>query len=100
MNLVDLSLIDIEKQKHDHGIEDRLYFIRSTSGKEPTDLTFTFDVEVPPNHMGISVDLVATANYVHSKKFVKTPFYEKFIGQFPDWTDVTAWLGGYYAYVL
>lgn len=97
-NLVDLSLVDIDKPNH--GIDERMYFIRATSGKEPTDLTFTFSVGVPPNHNGTTVDLVASGNYIHNKKFVKTPFYENFLKQFPDWADVTAWLGTYYAFVL
>ncbi|KAJ8963361.1 hypothetical protein NQ318_018833 [Aromia moschata] len=100
MKLVRISLIESLVQSNFWYNDRQLYFILFTYGRDPADLSFTFDVEVPEGYNGTTVDVAATAKYVHDKKFVKTPYYLSLIRQFPDWADVTPWLGVYSSYVL
>nr|CAH7768334.1 unnamed protein product [Callosobruchus chinensis] len=77
----------------------RLYFVLFTYGKDYSSLTITFDLKGAKLE-GPSADFVVTAKYVHDKKIIKTPQYEKFLRGFPAWADLTAWLGAYSAYVI
>ncbi|CAH1955288.1 unnamed protein product [Acanthoscelides obtectus] len=77
----------------------RLYFVLFTYGKDYAPLRITFDL-TGAELDSPSADVVVTAKYVHDKKIVKTPQYEKFLSRFPDWADLTAWLGAYSAYVI
>lgn len=71
-----------------------LIFLNSVAGENPTTLTITFDVEIPGNYNGSSyIDVAVSSIHVHSKLVVKTPYYNKFLEQFPDWADITAWVG-------
>ncbi|XP_018573441.1 endoplasmic reticulum metallopeptidase 1 [Anoplophora glabripennis] len=98
--LVRMSLIDtIESSEYVYN-NRQLYFILFTYGKDPADLSFTFDIMVPPNYNGSTMDIAVTATYVHENKFIKTPYYVNLLKEFPDWTDVTAWLGSYLSYVI
>lgn len=98
--LLNISLTDtLKKSEYTHN-NRQLYFILHTYGKDPANLTFTFDMMVPPNYNGTTIDVAVTAKYVHENKFVKTPYYIDILKQFPEWTDVTAWLGSYLSYVI
>lgn len=97
--LINISLIDTLKQLQDTS-SGQLYFILHTYGKDPADLTFTFDMMVPPNYNGTTIDVAVTAKYVHENKFIKTPYYADLLKQFPEWADVTAWLGSYSSYII
>lgn len=98
--LLSLSLIESVKHSEYTYNNKRLYFILFTYGKDPADLNFTFDMMVPVNYNGSTVDIAVTAKYVHENKFIKTPYYANLLKEFPDWADVTAWLGTYSSYII
>ncbi|KAJ8924322.1 hypothetical protein NQ315_007115 [Exocentrus adspersus] len=98
--LLHMNLVETVKQPEYNYKKRQLYFLLHTYGKDPADLTFTFDMEVPPNYNGTTVDVAVTAQYVHENKFIKTPYYAQLLKEFPDWADVTAWLGSYSSYII
>ncbi|XP_057663658.1 endoplasmic reticulum metallopeptidase 1-like [Diorhabda carinulata] len=101
VNLTKLSLID-KLPKFVNRFKGRpLIFLNTVSGVNPATLTVTFDVEYPENYTGDSyLDVAVSSVHVHSKLVAKTPYYTTFLKQFPDWADVTAWVGSYASYVL
>ncbi|KAJ8936603.1 hypothetical protein NQ314_012218 [Rhamnusium bicolor] len=100
MKIVRISLIESLKQSDYSYDNKQLYFILFTYGKDPANLTFTFDVEVPSDYNGTTLHLALSAVYVHDNKFVKTPYYLNVLKQFPEWADVTAQLASYSSYIV
>ncbi|XP_049826567.1 endoplasmic reticulum metallopeptidase 1-like isoform X2 [Aethina tumida] len=84
----------------DYEIKKDMYFIQQTYGKSTEELRIEFHVKTPENWNQPTVDLVVISHNVHDRLMIKTPYYEDFINQFPDWADVTAWLGTYSSYIL
>lgn len=72
-----------------------LYFVIHIYGKEAAPLRFSFDVRVPPNITETTTEIAISGIYVHDEKNRKVPHYAQLINSFPDWADVTAWLGSY-----
>ncbi|XP_044265898.1 endoplasmic reticulum metallopeptidase 1-like [Tribolium madens] len=72
-----------------------LYFIIHIYGKEAAPLRFNFDVRVPPNITDATTEIAISGIFVHDEKNRKVPHYAQLINSFPDWADVTAWLGSY-----
>lgn len=98
MQLLNISLTD---SASGFPYKDRkLYFIHFVHGKDPANLTFTFDIAVPDDYSDATVEVIVTGNYVHSKGYVKTPYFSKLLDSFPKWADVTAGLGVYSSYIL
>lgn len=58
-------------------------------------LTFTLDIETPPNFGGTTTEIGLSGIYVHDSINRKVPHYQRFLKEFPDWADLTAWLGTY-----
>lgn len=77
-----------------------MYFIQQTYGKSTEELRIEFHVKTPESWNQPTVDLIVISHNVHDRLMIKTPYYEDFINQFPDWADVTAWLGTYSSYIL
>ncbi|CAG9830170.1 unnamed protein product [Diabrotica balteata] len=99
MKMLNISLLD-KLPKFINSFHGRpLVFLNSVAGESPTTLTITFDMEVPENYEGPTIDVAISSIFVHSKLAVKTPYYQQFLQQFPDWADLTAWIGSYAAYV-
>lgn len=69
-----------------------VYFIAYTYGKESKPLRFSVDVE-GAKEVKARLEIVLTAKFVHRTRNVLTPHYSKFLGEFPDWAQLTAWLG-------
>lgn len=76
------------------------YFFVYTCGKEVTPLNAAFDIEVPENHSGPTMDFAVAGNYVHPKKFRMTPDFAKFLSKFPGWVDMTAWVANYQSWII
>ncbi|XP_050500208.1 endoplasmic reticulum metallopeptidase 1-like isoform X1 [Diabrotica virgifera virgifera] len=99
MKMVNISLLE-KVPKFINSFHGRpLVFLNSVAGESPTTLTITFDMEVPENYEGPTMDIAISSIFVHSKTAIKTPYYQQFLQQFPDWADLTAWIGSYAAYV-
>jgi hypothetical protein len=92
-----ISLID--KMPSDSETEvwnDRyLYYMIHICGKEIAHLKFSFDLEVPANSSGATTEIAVSGIYVHDNLNRKMPHYVQFLNEFPDWADLTAWLGYY-----
>jgi MFS family permease len=92
-----ISLID--KMPSDSETEvwnDRyLYYMNHICGKEIAPLKFSFDLEVPANSSGATTEIAVSGIYVHDNLNRKMPHYVQFLNEFPDWADLTAWLGYY-----
>jgi MFS family permease len=92
-----ISLID--KMPSDSETEvwnDRyLYYMNHICGKEIAPLKFSFDLEVPANSSGATTEIAVSGIYVHDNLNRKMPHYVQFLNEFPDWADLTAWLGCY-----
>jgi MFS family permease len=92
-----ISLID--KMPSDSETEvwnDRyLYYMIHICGKEIAPLKFSFDLEVPANSNGATTEIAVSGIYVHDNLNRKMPHYVQFLNEFPDWADLTAWLGYY-----
>ncbi|CAH0551529.1 unnamed protein product [Brassicogethes aeneus] len=78
----------------------KTFFIQHIYGSEPADLNVTLFIKTPENWDKPTIDLALTSQHVHERLFVKTPYYENFIKQFPKWADVTAWLSSYNYYII
>lgn len=89
--IVAISLIEEMPAKASMWGDRPVYFILYTYGKEAKPLRFTVDVEGDAN--GALIDIVLTAKYVHSNLNVLTPHYSQFLQAFPNWAQLTAWLG-------
>jgi hypothetical protein len=72
-----------------------LYHMTHVCGKEIAPLKFSFDLEVPANSSGATTEIAVSGIYVHDNLNRKTPHYVKFLNEFPDWADLTAWLACY-----
>lgn len=99
LNLHKTSLLD--KMGHQVFWNDRpYYFFVYVCGKEVTPVNALFDIEVPENHTGPTMDIAVSGNYVHPKKFRMTQDFSKFLSKFPDWADLTAWVANYQSWVI
>ncbi|KAL1505193.1 hypothetical protein ABEB36_004814 [Hypothenemus hampei] len=103
----DVSLLNIslanEIQPTTTTIENRpMYFILHQSTKEVTQFNFSMKLLVPENHVKgeATMNFTIAARYVHPKRMTKTPQFLELIEQMPDWTNVVAWLGTNYAYII
>lgn len=77
-----------------------VYLIIYVYGVEAKPLTFQFDVEIPSNwNATTTVDIAVVGWYVH-KRDLKTPSFQKFLDQFPDWADAQGWLGAFESWVI
>ncbi|CAH1155482.1 unnamed protein product [Phaedon cochleariae] len=98
MRIVDVILLNTTTSFSANHEDKELIFILFTSGKNPATMSFTFGVEVPEYHNDTTCKIAVAANYVHSKKNAKTPYFTKILGQLPEWADVVAYLGTYSLY--
>lgn len=93
--IITTSLHDILPSKASKWNGNPVYFILYTYGKEPAPLNFSIDVEGPDNWDRAMIEIALTGKYVHDRLNVLTPHYSNFLKQFPDWAQLTAWLGTY-----
>lgn len=77
------------------------YVIVYTFGKEVTPLNFLFDIEIPKdvNSSNTSVEIALIGRYVQ-KRIIRSPQYQLFLEQFPDWVDMTAWVGAVESWII
>ncbi|KAF2903089.1 hypothetical protein ILUMI_03105 [Ignelater luminosus] len=76
-----------------------LYVVLYTWGKEKTPLNVTLDFEIPPDWNSSIFDIALMGNFKDERTYVKTPHFAQFLREFPDWTDVIAWIGVYESWV-
>lgn len=76
-----------------------LYVVMYTWGKEKTPLNVTLEFETPPNWNSPIFDIALMGNFKNERTYVKTPNFINFLREFPDWTDVIAWVGVYESWV-
>lgn len=93
VRLLNISLtkeIDIIRWK-----DRETFFIHYGYGKEAAALTFDFDIETPADSRGPFVDIAVAGQNVHELSNIKTPHFQKFLGEFPKWADLMTGLATY-----
>lgn len=100
VTLVNISLVDKVALSTTTFQGRPMYFIYYQLGKGDMNFNFTFNVKVPDNWKGPTMNVTVVGRYVHSNQMRKTPQFIELIENMPDWTDVTAWLGTNYVYVV
>ncbi|RZC42917.1 endoplasmic reticulum metallopeptidase 1-like [Asbolus verrucosus] len=102
VKVLNISLMDRMPPEGDKAVwnERDLYFILHIYGKQAAPLRFSFDVEVPANSSGVTTEIAVSGIYVHDEINRKVPHYVQFLNEFPDWVDLTAWLGSYESWWL
>ena len=92
-----LNISLLEKMPEESAVWNNrdLYFIINIWGKEAAPIKFSFDVQVPKNVSGVTTEIAVSGIFPHEDKNRKMPHYVQFLNEFPDWADLTAWLGSY-----
>jgi len=80
-----------------------LYTILYTGGKNYPPLSFSLQFEAQNGNGGSestsTFDIALVGRYLHDNINEKTPHFKQFLSEFPDWTDVAAWLSAYASWV-
>lgn len=100
ITFLNISLVDKIHQSETKFHDRPLYFLCYQSGKGDMRFNFTFNVRIPLHWKGPTMNLTIIGRYVHTDQLKKTAEYIELLAQMPKWTDITAWLGSSYSYVI
>uniref|UniRef100_A0A1B6BYM8 FXNA-like protease n=1 Tax=Clastoptera arizonana TaxID=38151 RepID=A0A1B6BYM8_9HEMI len=99
INLVGWSLTD-SLPIPSHTWSDRpSYLMRYTRGLSAPIWQFWFDLEVPPDYGGPSLDIAVVGHYFHEERH-RTTTFKDFLKKIPEWAHVTAWTATYKSYIF